>query len=90
MNICMFCLKEGGHTQYCEELRKKPANSMFTVQYHCLRATMSSYKAEVGEANKHLAPMWDKSATFWCEGAAQLINRAQIEGLLKELRMPEA
>ena len=90
MNICVYCLKEDGHTTFCEELKKKPISAIFSVSYYLLRATMSNYKANGGESNPHLAPMWEKSATFWCEGAAKMIEEARDAGKLKSFYMHDA
>lgn len=90
MNICVFCLRENGHTTHCSELKTKSAATIFTVGYHMLRATMSNYKANIGETDPYLAPMWEKSAVFWCEGAARLIEKAVVDGSIKNIYMPVA
>jgi hypothetical protein len=90
LNICTFCLKENGHTTHCDELKKKPASAIFSIPYYLLRATMSNYKAQGGETDPHLAAMWEKSTTFWCEGIAKMIVEARDACNLKSIYMPEA
>lgn len=90
INICTHCLKENGHTPFCQELKAKPFNTLFTVGYHFQRAVLSNYKAQMGEPNKYLVPMWEKSAIFWCEGAARLIEKAVVEGRVSEIQMANA
>lgn len=92
MNICHYCMKENGHTEFCGELRKKALNSNIThaIAHNCYRAAVRGYKALFGEKNPHLISMWEKSAQDRFDVIGALIERANQQGQLKEIYMPEA
>lgn len=92
MDICIYCLRERGHTEHCESLKDKArhSNLTFAIQYHCMRATISNYKQQVGERDKNLIGMWKESTDSWCEGIGRLIQGAVDRGQIKEVYMLEA
>lgn len=91
-DICMHCLKEKGHTEFCPELRKTAINSNITraVNYACSRAILSGYKQLMGEKDPNLVSMWEKSAESWCQSAINMIAGANSRGELKNIYMPDA
>lgn len=93
MNVCLHCLRDNGsHTEFCADLRKRARSSNIThaIQYAACRATVSSYKFLIGEQDKHLIPMWDRSVIYWCDSISNMIERANNEGKIKDVFMADA
>ena len=92
MNVCHYCMKENGHTEFCSELRKRARDSNIThaINHMCRRATVSGYKELFGEKDKNLIPMWEKSKEDWCQIAMDMISKANQSGGLNTIYMPEA
>lgn len=92
MNICPYCLKDNGHTEYCNDLQKKAydSNVSAAIRYACNRAVISGYKELYGEKDKNLIPMWEKSLIFWCDSIEGIILRAANLNTIKDIYMPEA
>ena len=92
MNICHYCIKENGHTEFCTELQRKARNSNITqsIYHHCSRAVVRGYKVLYGEKDKNLIPMWEQSAQDRFDMIGALIQKAHKEGKLNHIYMPEA
>lgn len=90
-SCCIYCLKDGGHTEHCAALRKRASNSNIThsIQYACARATLSAYKQDYGN-DKNLINMWTKSVDFWSDMVASIVTRAVRENRIAEIFLPDA